>query len=131
MIKAADNRVATPREHAASYEESAQPPLGLIFCRKDGAQRLAVYSFLSAVDFDGKGEITFQFTTWKAIVRGERLEPLWQSIQDARLSKVRESEHAIKPNEPWVRKITFAALGAEAALPGPAFPEDRARSLRS
>ena len=131
MIKTADNRVTTTREHAASYEESAQPPLGLIFCRKDGAQRLAVYSFLSAVDFDGKGEMSFHFTTWKAIVRGERLEPLWQSIQEARLSKVRESEHAIKPNEPWVRELTFAEIGAEAALPGPAFPEDRDTSFRS
>ena len=131
MIKTADNRVTTTRENAASYEEGSHPPVRIIFCRKDRSQRMAVISFLSTVDFDGEGDITFYFTTWKAIVRGERLEAIWQSAQESRLSKIRESEHSMQPNEPWVRELTFAEIGAEAALPGPAFPEDRDPSLRS
>ena len=125
MLKSADKKAtAAPQRHAC-YEESAQPSLGITFCRKDGVQRFVPFSFLSNVDFDGNGELIFHFTTWSATVRGENLQPLWKAVRDGCLTEVRELDRAPDATAPWVREIVFADSNADAetSFTGPAFPD--------
>ena len=127
MLKATDKKVTAATRHHACYEESTLPSLGITFCRKDGVQRFAPLSFLSAVDFGGKGELIFRFTTWTATVRGVSLQPLWKAVRDGCLTEVRELDRSPGPAAPWVREIVFADANADAetSFTGPAFPEPR------
>ena len=127
MIKTTDKKAASAPQHHACFEESTQPSLGITFCRKDGVQRFAPHAFLSTVDFDGKGELVFRFTTWSATVRGETLQPLWKAVRDGCLTQVREMDHSPDTAAPWVREIIFADSNAdpETSFIGPAFPEYR------
>ena len=127
MLKTADKKVTAAPQHHACYEESAQPSLGITFCRKDGVQRFAPHAFLSTVDFDGKGEVIFRFTTWSATVRGENLQTLWKAVRNGCLSQVRGHDQSSDVTAPWVREIIFADAdsNAETSFIGPAFPEHR------
>ena len=127
MLKSADKKATAAQQHHACYEESPQPSLGITYCRKDGVQRFAPNSFLSTVDFDGKSELIFHFTTWSAIVHGENLQPLWKAVRNGYLSQVREHDQSSDVTAPWVREIIFADANADAetSFIGPAFPEHR------
>jgi hypothetical protein len=97
MLKAPDKRTPVTPKILASYEESDHPRFGIAFWRKDGTQRFATYAFLSAVDFDGDGELIFRFTHWQANVRGEALQPLWEAAQEGRWPKCASSINAPVP----------------------------------
>jgi hypothetical protein len=122
MLKAPDKRTPATSRVPASYEESDQPRLGIAFWRKDGTRRFASYSFLSAVDFDGDGELIFRFTHWQANVRGEALQPLWEAAQEGRLAQVREIDKSPGPAEPWVRELILADFDLEPSFTTPQFP---------
>ena len=124
MLKTTDKKIASPHHHAC-YEESAQPSVGITFCRKDGVQRFAPHAFLSTIDFDAAGELIFRFTTWTATVRGDNLQPLWKALRDGCLTEVRELDRSPDATAPWVREIVFADSNADAetSFTGPAFPE--------
>jgi hypothetical protein len=117
MIKIADKKDSPVPPHNASYEESIQPSLGITFCRKDGSQRYAPYSFLSTVEFAANGELIFRFTSWSATVRGETLQPLWKAVRTACLLEVCESRHASDSITPTVREIIFAHCNFDSDAP--------------
>jgi hypothetical protein len=122
MLKAPDKRTPVTPKILASYEESDHPRFGIAFWRKDGTQRFAAYAFLSAVDFDGDGELIFRFTHWQANVRGEALQPLWEAAQEGRLAQVRELDKSPGPAEPWVYELILAEFDFEPSLTNPPFP---------
>jgi hypothetical protein len=117
MIKIADKKDGFAPQHNASYEETVQPSLGITFCRKDGVQRFAPYSFLSTVEFVATDELIFRFTSWSATVRGETLQPLWKAVRAACLLEVRESRHASDSVTPTVREIIFADCNFDSDAP--------------
>jgi hypothetical protein len=120
MIKTFDTRTTAAAQQPACYVESDAPSLGIAFCRKDGTQRFAPYSFLSSVDFNGHGELVFRFDTWSASVRGEALQPLWKALREGCLAQVNELDRPSIGGEPSVFKLIF--VDAEPDFAGPAFP---------
>jgi hypothetical protein len=123
MIKTADKKApAVPLDPC--YEEDTQPCLGITFCPTDSMQRYAPYAFLSTVDFDGRGEMIFRFTSWTATVRGENLQALWKAVREGCLTLVRERNRTSSTEEPWVREIAFSEADSDADLrvTGPAYP---------
>ncbi len=117
MIKIAEKKDSLVPHHNASHEESIQPSLGITFCRKDGSQRFAPYSFLSTVEFVAAGELIFRFTSWSATVRGETLQPLWKAVRAACLLEVRESRQTSDSTTPTVREIIFADCNFDSDAP--------------
>ena len=82
------------------------------------------------MDFES-GEMIFRFTTWTAIVRGERLEPIWKALKEACLSQVQEINQPTSSTEPWVLDLGFAAIDEARPLAGPAFASKREQLLPS
>jgi hypothetical protein len=123
MLKTPEKRTVATEKVSVSYQEGDQPTLGIAFCKKDGTQRFAPYSFLTAVDFHGKGELVFCFTHWSAIVRGEELRPLWEAVQEGRLALVRELDKSPAGAEPWVHELIFAESDSERSLFTLPFPQ--------
>lgn len=124
MIKTADKKAAAvPLDHPC-YEETPQPCLGITFCPNDSIQRFAPYAFLSTVDFDGKGEMIFRFTSWTATVRGENLQAIWKAIREECLTLVREQDRTSSTGEAWVREVAFSDVDpdVDARVAGPAYP---------
>jgi hypothetical protein len=127
MIKASDKKTTAAAQHPSCYEKNDQPSFGIAFCRKDGTQRFALYSFLSALDFDGKRELIFRFASWIAYVRGEALSPIWNAVQEGNLAQVREVNRTCHKSEPWVRELILVETEAVQPLTGLPFPEENTR----
>jgi len=88
--------------------------------KKDGAKRFALYSFLSAVDFDGSGTLVYRYTFGTITVKGKALHPLWENLRACTLVRVCEAE-SLSSEGPSISEITLADLEAISAVE-PLFP---------
>lgn len=120
MIKASDRK--TTRSESVCYEESSEPALGIAFEKRDGTRRFAPYAFLSAVDYDGKGEVTFHFSIGLIIARGESLDPLWRAACNGQLVRVCECDKPSASETTWVRELDFSDVNQEPQLNLPPLP---------
>lgn len=117
MIKAPD-RKTNPLPEPVCYEESAESALGIAFEKRDGNRRFVPYAFLSALDYNGKDQLTFHFSIGAIVARGACLEPLWQAACKAELVRVWECGRPASSETTWVRELDFAdsALESEHGL---------------
>jgi hypothetical protein len=120
MIKAPDRKPTTST--AACFEEASESVLGIVFEKRDGPQRFAPYAFLSAVDYNGRDELTFHFSIGEIIVRGKGLETLWRAACQGELARVWESEKPSTLEAAWVRELYFYDADQEPDIQVPPFP---------
>jgi hypothetical protein len=122
MIKSSERKHINPSASRPCFEKSDRgPELGISFEKKDGAMRFALYSFLSAVDFDGTGELVFRYTFGPITVKGKALQPLWEHLRTCTLVRVCESESLLPSEAPSISEITLADLDAISTVE-PLFP---------
>jgi len=122
MIRSSERKSTNPRAENPSFEKSDQgPELGISFEKKDGAKRFALYSFLSAVDFDNSGTLVFRYTFGPIKVKGKALQPLWEHLRTCTLVRVCESE-SLSSEAPSISEITLVDLRDISAVE-PLFPE--------
>jgi len=122
MIRSSERKSTNPRAENPCFEKSEHgPELGISFEKKDGTKRFALYSFLSAVDFDGSGTLVFRYTFGTITVKGKALQSLWEHLCACTLVRVCEAE-SLSSEGPLISEITFAE--AETVPIGePLFPE--------
>jgi len=121
MIKSSERKNTNPSASQSCFEKSDHgPELGISFEKKDGIKRLALYSFLSAVDFDGSGELIFRYTFGTIMVRGKALQPLWEHLRKGTLIRVCQVESQ-QPDLPSISEIKL--IGFDATIGEPHFPE--------
>src|SRR5262245_9239125 len=88
MIKSKE-KPSVPNSHSPCFAES-EVASGIAFEKSDGTKRFAAHSFLSSVDFDGKGELVFRYSYGTVTVSGQGLQPLWTALCDGTLARVIE-----------------------------------------
>jgi hypothetical protein len=121
MIKSNDPKSATLQTGNSCFRKSEHGPgLGISFEKKDGRKQFALYSFLSAVDFNRSTELIFHYTFGSISVKGESLQPLWDHICAGTLVQVFETEHSSQES-PLIHEIVFADLTIPSGLEPP-FP---------
>jgi len=122
MIKSSERKNTNSSANQPCFEKSEHgPELGISFEKKDGTKRFALYSFLSAVDFDGSGELIFRYTYGSITMKGKALQPLWEHLRKGTLIRVCEAESHL-PESPSISEITFAEKET-ASIGEPLFPE--------
>jgi len=122
MIKSNERRtLQKPHENSCFEKREHGSELGIEFEKKDGTKRFALNSFLSAVDFDGSGELVFRYTFGTITVKGKALQPLWGLIRTGTLMRL--SESGTPPvNSLFISEITLADSSTASTLE-PLFPE--------
>ncbi len=117
MLKTSERKSTSPTP--TCYDEAPNPAFGITFEKQDGTRRFVPYAFLSALDFDGSGELAFTFSSGVVTVRGNALGALWKAACKGDLARVWEGEQPPERKAAWVREI---ALGEAEPDPNPSLP---------
>jgi hypothetical protein len=122
VIKSNERKNTNPSDSQPCFEKSEHgQELGISFEKKDGTKRFALYSFLSAVDFDGSGTLVFRYTFGTFTIRGRALQAVWEALRQGALSRVCEGGAA--PSDEVSINTIAAAIFTDAPLDEPRFPE--------
>ena len=121
MIKSSERKNTNPSASQSCFEKSDHGlELGISFEKKDGSVRFALYSFLSAVDFDGSEKLVFRYTFGTVTIQGCTLQPIWKILRQGSLARISEGGN-IPSNETSISSITMVDF-ADASPSEPKFP---------
>lgn len=122
MIKSQDKTSVPDHRHSSCFAEH-DAASGIAFEKSDSTKRLAPYSFLANVDFDGANTLIFRYTCGTITVQGEALEPLWNALCRGTLARVTE-QAGTRPAEEATSIRSIIIEDYEGAPNGPRFPEE-------
>ena len=95
---------------AVEIDDEGHPRM-VSFERADGSANALCYRDLERLDFDPAGTVEVSFATATVVIRGLRLEAVWQALHAHRALAVREARpgedaDAREPGEPHIDGIT-------------------------
>ena len=131
MLKSSERNSANAKTGNPCFEKGEHgPELGISFEKKNGTKRFTPYSFLSAVDFHGTDELVFRYTFGTVVIRGRKLEPVWDILRQGSLVRLCEAGD-IASSEPSIETIIVTDFAedsqAEPEFPGECSPDESAR----